>query len=572
VFHLGPSVLSMTEARTPTAVDAVADAHLDGAAALNPIEATFIGVAGLDDQLPDFTPAWWQQVSDQRRGTLAALDGVEPVDVTDRVTVAALREELGLREELRAVGADVSSLDVIASPLQMIRDVFDLTPTTTAEQWAIVAKRLHAVPTAVAGYLESLRFAADRGQVSARRQVQAGVGQCADNVGANGFFARLAAGAAPADGSPLPDSVRADLQAGAQRASEAYDQLGACLRDELMTQARESDPVGRELYALHSRSFLGSRIDLDETYEWGQQELARITAEMDATAERIKPGATVHEVIAYLDESSSQKLSGTAALQTWMQQTSDEAVAALAGTHFDIPEAIRTLECRIAPTQQGGIYYTGPSEDLVTRPGRMWWSVPKGVTEFSTWRERTTVYHEGVPGHHLQVAQTAYRSAILNRWRRLASWISGHGEGWALYAERLMADLGFLDDPADYLGMLDGQSLRAARVVLDIGLHCGLPAPAEIGGGEWNYDKAWRFLRAHANMADGFLRFELDRYLGWPGQAPSYKIGERLWLQLRDEVAARQGPAFELKTFHRRALDVGSVGLDVLRAAVLDEI
>jgi uncharacterized protein (DUF885 family) len=255
-----------------------------------------------------------------------------------------------------------------------------------------------------------------------------------------------------------------------------------------------------------------------------------------------------------------------------MQQTSDEAVAALADTHFDIPDPIRVLECRIAPTQQGGIYYTGPSEDLVTRPGRMWWSVPKGVTEFSTWREKTTVYHEGVPGHHLQVAQTAYRSDLLNRWRRLASWISGHGEGWALYAERLMADLGYLDDPADYLGMLDGQSLRAARVVLDIGLHNGLPAPAEVGGGEWTYDKAWAFLSAHANMAEGFLRFELDRYLGWPGQAPAYKIGERHWLQLREEARAREGAAFDLKAFHRRALDIGSVGLDVLRSAVLGEI
>jgi uncharacterized protein (DUF885 family) len=194
------------------------------------------------------------------------------------------------------------------------------------------------------------------------------------------------------------------------------------------------------------------------------------------------------------------------------------------------------------------------------------------VTTFSTWREKTTVYHEGVPGHHLQIAQTTYRRDLLNRWRRIGIWVSGHGEGWALYAERLMADLGFLDDPGDYLGMLDGQSMRAARVVLDIGVHCGFPAPAEVGGGEWTYDKAWQFLCAHANMAEGFLRYELDRYLGWPGQAPAYKIGERFWLQLREEAAAQAGAGFDIKSFHRRALDLGSVGLDVLRAAVLDTI
>jgi uncharacterized protein (DUF885 family) len=202
----------------------------------------------------------------------------------------------------------------------------------------------------------------------------------------------------------------------------------------------------------------------------------------------------------------------------------------------------------------------------------MWWSVPDGENEFSTWRELTTVYHEGVPGHHLQVGQTVYRSELLNRWRRLASWVSGHGEGWALYAELLMADLGYLDDPGEYLGMLDGQVMRAARVVIDIGVHCGFTAPAEVGGGEWTYDKAWEFLSTYCAMRESVRRFELERYLGWPGQAPSYKVGERLWLQLRDDARRQEGDAFELASFHRRALDVGSVGLDVLRRAVLGQL
>jgi uncharacterized protein (DUF885 family) len=562
----------MRHNRTPTAVDAVAEGFLDQSAALDPIEATSCGGPAPDDRLPEFTPEWWESVSELRRRTLAELAAAEPVDSTDRVTVAAMREELSLAEELRAAGEEEMNLDVISSPLQTIRDIFDLTPSDTVEQWGTLAKRLSAVPTAVDGYIESLRYAARRGRVAARRQVEAGAAQCAGNVGPEGFFARLAAGAGPTRGGELPAALRSELDTSAKAASEAYERLAGFLCEELLPEAPDVDAVGRDRYVLHSRSFLGTTIDVEETYEWGQQELARITAEMAATADRIKPGAGVDEAIEYLDHRGSHALHGTEALQRWMQQTSDEAVAALADTHFDIPDPIRVLECRIAPTQQGGIYYTGPSEDLVTRPGRMWWSVPKGVTEFSTWREKTTVYHEGVPGHHLQVAQTAYRSDLLNRWRRLASWISGHGEGWALYAERLMADLGYLDDPADYLGMLDGQSLRAARVVLDIGLHNGLPAPAEVGGGEWTYDKAWAFLSAHANMAEGFLRFELDRYLGWPGQAPAYKIGERHWLQLREEVRAREGAAFDLKAFHRRALDIGSVGLDVLRSAVLGEI
>jgi uncharacterized protein (DUF885 family) len=399
--------------------------------------------------------------------------------------------------------------------------------------------------------------------------VDAGIAQSRESAAPNGFFATFAAGAAPADGE-LPNAIRQDLDRGAADAARAYDRLATFLADELLARAPTEDAVGRDRYALASRHFLGAQVDLEETYEWGQAELARIEEEMRSVADRIASGSTPREAMTHLSGDPARKLQGTDALRHWMQDKSDAAISALADTHFDIPEPIRVLECRIAPTSTGGIYYTGPSEDF-SRPGRMWWAVPDGVAEFSTWRELTTVYHEGVPGHHLQVAQTVYRRELLNRWRRLASWTSGHGEGWALYAERLMADLGYLDDPGDYLGMLDGQSMRAARVVIDIGVHCGFRAPAEVGGGPWTYESAWQFLLAHASMAPEFLRFELDRYLGWPGQAPSYKIGERLWLQLRDDARAKAGDDFDLKTFHRRALDIGSVGLDVLRGAVLGE-
>ncbi|HEX2704978.1 MAG TPA: DUF885 domain-containing protein, partial [Candidatus Lustribacter sp.] len=384
-------------------------------------------------------------------------------------------------------------------------------------------------------------------------------------VAADGYFAALGSRAA-AGAADLRDVTRAALTDAAAQAAGAYAEMATFLRDELQGASPEADACGRERYTLVSQYFLGAVVDLEETYQWGQEELARITAEMAQVADQIKPGASVVEAIEVLNADPAYLLQGTDALKEWMQAKADEAIANLSGTHFDIPEPVRRIECMIAPTQTGGIYYTGPSEDF-SRPGRMWWSVPRGVTDFRTWNELTTVYHEGVPGHHLQVAQTTFRSDLLNKWRRLDSWTSGYGEGWALYAERLMADLGYLDDPGARMGMLDGQSMRAARVVLDIGIHCGFDAPAEVGGGAWTYDKAWAFLTGHAFGREEFLRFELDRYLGWPGQAPSYKIGERLWMQLREEVRAREGDGFDIKAFHRQALDIGSVGLDVLRAA-----
>lgn len=555
------------DARRSTDVDRIANDYLDAFVELSPITATYMGIAGHDEDLDDFSPAGYAAISDLRRKTLDALARATPVDAIDRVTISAMLERLGLAEETHAAGLDQMSLNVLASPLQSIRDIFDLMPTDTDAHWVTFAARMAKVPAALDSYIESLRAAATRGLVSPKRQVEACAAQCVQLAAADGYFANLVKNAKAGDAA-LGDGAADALRNAVSQASAAYTRIGELLLDELLPQAPEADACGRERYQLMSRDFLGATVDLEETYEWGQHELARITAEMQAVAEQIKPGATIKEAITILDSDPGYQLHGTDELKAWMQGKADEVIANLAGSHFDIPEPVRTIECMIAPTQMGGIYYTGPSEDF-SRPGRMWWSVPKGLTEFGTWRELTTVYHEGVPGHHLQVAQTVFRSELLNRWRRMDAWTSGHGEGWALYAERLMAELGYMDDPGNRMGLLDGQSLRAARVVLDIGVHCGFEAPAEVGGGEWTYDKAWQFLQAHANMAEGFLRFELDRYLGWPGQAPSYKIGERLWIQLRDEVKAREGDAFDIKAFHRRALDIGGVGLDTLREAVL---
>ncbi len=555
--------------RARTSVDALAERHLDAQLELDPLAATFIGAPGFDDRMPDLSPAGLQAMAALNQRTLRELGQARPADDTDKVTIAAMAERLGVQNDLHELGMPLWELNNIASPVQNLREVFDLMPTGDAEDWSRIARRLSAVPAAIEGYLESLRLAASRGDVAPRRQVQACVTQCEDNLGPDGFFARFAAGAG--DSATIPDSLQADLDRGAQAAEAGYRQLRDFLADELIGQAPAADAIGAQRYPVLSREFLGAAVNLEETYAWGLDEVARIQQLMAETADEIKSGATVAEAIAFLDADSARKLRGTEQLQAWMQERSDAAIEALAGSHFEISDQLRRLECRIAPTHTGVIYYSGPSDDF-SRPGRMWWSVPEGVTEFATWRELTTVYHEGVPGHHLQIARAVECKDQLNRWRRLASFVSGHGEGWALYAEWLMADLGFMDDPGNRLGLLDAQSLRAARVVIDIGVHCDLPAPAEVGGGKWTYDKAWQFLTSHANMAPEFLRYELDRYLGWPGQAPSYKIGERLWLQLRDETRAREGADFDLKAFHRRALDLGGLGLDILRQAVLREL
>lgn len=557
----------MTDApRTSTPIDAIADAWVDTVAELSPGLATYIGRFEHNDRLDDLSPAGTESRLAATRATLSALQAAEPVDEVDRVTKADLSSDLELNIALHEAGAHLRDVNVIASPAQDLRSVFDLMPTDTVEDWSVVATRLKAVPDALHGYIETLREGIASGVVPARRQVSEVMAQIARYTADAGFFATFAAEAAPVEGH-LPASLARDLSENANAARVAYDQLAAFFGSELAPAATGKDAVGRDLYALHSRRFLGATIDLDETYEWGIEELARMVAEQESIADEIKPGASVEEAVAFLEADESRKLRGTRALQEWMQATSDRAVAELGKTHFDIPEPIRTLECMIAPTNEGGIYYTGPTDDF-SRPGRMWWSVPEGVDSFDTWRELTTVYHEGVPGHHLQIAQAVYNRAELNSWRRLLAGSSGHAEGWALYAERLMEQLGYLDDPADRLGMLDGQRMRAARVVLDIGVH--LEKPRLDGTGTWDADYALAFMRRNVNMSDEFIQFEVNRYLGWPGQAPSYKVGQRIWEQIRDDAAERAGADFDIKAFHKKALAVGGVGLDTLRMALAE--
>ncbi|KQQ51126.1 DUF885 domain-containing protein [Plantibacter sp. Leaf314] len=558
--------MSHEEPRQSTPIDAIAESWVETLVQLRPEVGTYIGRTDVGGRYSDTSPAGHEAYVEAAARTLSALRSATPVDAVDRVTQTDLTAELELDLASSEAGLQYRDLNVIASPSQELRDVFDLMPTATVDDWSTISTRLGALPEAVDGYIETLREGIAKGITPARRQVKEVYEQVLRTGADDGFFIGFAAEAGPEDGQ-LPASLAGELSTGAGAAAVAYNRLADFLAHELMPAATEEDAIGRELYALQSRRFLGATVDLDESYEWGIEELARMVSEQESIANEILPGASVEEAVAFLEQDPARKLHGTEALQRWMQETSDRAVDELGRSQFDIPQEIRALECMIAPTQEGGIYYTGPTDDF-SRPGRMWWSVPVGVTEFDTWRELTTVYHEGVPGHHLQIGQAVVNRKTLNLWRRQLAGTSGHAEGWALYAERLMEQLGYLDDPADRLGMLDGQRMRAARVVLDIGVHLGKRLPD--GSGTWTAEYAFDFMGRNVNMSPEFVRFEVNRYLGWPGQAPSYKIGQRIWEQLRDDAARRAGDAFDIKDFHRRALDLGGVGLDTLRSAMLE--
>ena len=549
--------------RAETQIDQLANQLVKDQAATYPSFATSIGYPGGEGDMDDYSPEALAQEQTDIKAVIAKLEALTPADDIDLVTKEAMLFSLKGEIATYDSGLAFRSLNNIASAAQGVRDVFDISPTATVEDWENLASRMSKVGESLRGYARSLEEGAKRNDAPAARQLTEVIKQAEQITTADGFFHTFAKNA-KAESGDLPESLKKQLQEAAASATAGYAEFGDYLKG-LLPRSASPDAIGRERYQILSRRFLGATVDLDETYEWGKEELARVVAEQTAVANEIKPGASVAEAVKHLENDPSTKLHGTDALQKWMQKLSDEAIAKLSGTHFEIADPIKKLECMIAPTQHGGIYYTGPSDDF-SRPGRMWWSVPVGVTEFDTWRETTTVYHEGVPGHHLQVAQATYIRDTLNAWRRLSSWTSGHGEGWALYAERLMQDLGFLSNPADRLGMLDGQRMRAARVVLDIGVHLGKQNLE--GTGVWDFDYALNFMRSNVNMSPEFVRFEVTRYFGWPAQAPSYKVGQRIWEQIRDDYAARKGASFDIKEFHKTALNLGGLGLDTLRSAM----
>lgn len=547
-----------------SAIYTLSDRFIEQLAALDPGMATALGIPGHDHEMTDFSPAGHDARGQVVRNTLAELEATESTTDADRLAAGVLRESLELGVVEIDAGEHLRAIRVIAGDVDEARGIFDLMPTATAADWAVIAERMSNVPRAYAGMRESWMLGIERGIIAPRRQVLAVSEQLLgwSGQGASAFFESFAQGADTISGAPH-DSLRE----AAKTCSAALAQTAVFLRDVYAPAADPRDGVGPDRHAIARRRFMGMKVDAKEAYDWGWGEVERLDREMARVAQEIKPDASLNEVRHLLDTDPARSINGEEGLRDWLQQLMDEAMSFLiTKNHFDIPQKIRQVEAMISPP--GGaaaMYYTPPSEDL-TRPGRTWYPA-NGRTVFPRWSEPTTAYHEGVPGHHLQVAIATINSEKLSRFQR-NTFVSGHGEGWALYAERLMDEFGFLANPDYRLGYLYAQSFRAARVVIDIGIHCGFAIPADWSwhaGEQWTPELALEFLSARSSADDAFNRSEINRYLGWPGQAISYKLGERVWLDLREAARKKHGTNFDLRTWHAYALDLGNLGLDLLQ-------
>ena len=545
-------------------VDDVAEAYVVAYADLDPVGATRFGLTGHDGEMTDFSPEGAEARAELARRARRQVCEAKVVDDADRLAADVMVERLTADIDIFDSGEWRRDLNVLFSPLQQIREAFDLMATETAEDWQDVLTRMSAVPATLIGLRATLEAGVAAGTPAARRQAVACAGQVRSwSQGVDGspsFFGRLAADSRVVG---VDERLSASLDEAAEGAGAALGTFGQWLADDYAPVALDTDAVGADRYRLFARAWNGIDLDLDETYRWGWGELGRIDDEMKRVAALILPGGSLAEARTFLENDPDRVIEGEENLRRWLQDLMDDAIAGLNGAHFDIPPPLQRLEAMIAPP--GGAaaqYYTAPSEDF-RRPGRTWYPT-QGRTRFPTWGEVSTAYHEGVPGHHLQIGMTQYLKDRLNRFQRTMAFTAGHGEGWALYGERLMGELGYLDKPDYELGMLSAQAMRAVRVVVDIGLHLQLRIPGDERfhpDERWTPDLAAQLLAERASQPPAFVASEIDRYLGMPGQAISYKVGERVWLAGREAARRRAGARFDLRRFHANALGLGPMGL-----------
>ena len=547
----------------------IADRYVEKVAEMSPFSATYMGVPGHDHEMNDFSPEAAEAEAERDRATLAELNSTPIEDDRDRIARDAMIDSLSLSLDLHDASEHFRSLSMIHSPVHSVRQIFDLMPRASEEDWANIASRMALIPQGLDSYRRTLDVGLRRGLVVAKRQARETAEQCDVWIGAaeghESFFRGLVS-AFDQSGLDSP-GLRSDLESGARVADQGIENMARFLREDYIPRAAERDAVGEERYSLAARVYNGIELDLLETYQWGWEQLAWVELEMATAADKITPGQGIKEAKELLETDPARAIEGEEKFAAWMQDLQDRTISELDGIHFDIADPVKKIEALIAPP--GGalaMYYTPPNEDF-SRPGRTWYPTG-GKTRFPLWSEVSIAYHEGVPGHHFHLGTTVHLSEQLSRFQRLLGGTSGQIEGWALYAERLMGELGYLENPDYYLGMLAGQSLRSIRVIIDIGMHLELEIPrGQVfhPGERWTPELGLEFIQQKSLFPPDFVASEVSRYLGIPGQAISYKVGEREWLAARDESRQRMGTGFDLKQWHTRALSLGPMGLAQMR-------
>lgn len=526
---------------------ALADDFLDRLCELDPLGASEEGFSQYDGKIGDLSPARQEKLSDLAKGTLYLSKNCEISNFNEQLCADVLDDYCSDMIDNYETDDWIRTINVLTNPLDTIHVTCHNVDTQDKEAIWKRDQKIEEIPFALASFKETIDLGLEKNALPRRTQIAHMAHNCA-------LFAN-------------------DQLFISTKARNAFLRFGSFLMDEIIPKTNEKDAVGPEIYARCAKRHLGKEINLKETYEWGWHEIHAIFDEIETVITELNPGGTYKETISILENDETRTANSPEELQTFLQDLLDNSVAQLNGTHFDIdPRMLKIEACLLEEAGSSAMFYSTPSEDF-SRPGRTYYPI-NGKTRFPLWEEVTTCYHEGLPGHHLHVGSIKCLGSDLSQFQKTLAFNTGESEGWALYAERLMVELGYNNDPAYIFGMLNASLFRATRIVMDIGLHCEYVIPDDAPdiyprGEKWNPQLAMKVLEDVIGMSPTYAKDEVYRYLGWIGQAVTYKIGEQTIRDIRERERKRLGSAFSLKEFHTRLLSYGHVGLGRLEKLFL---
>lgn len=513
------------------------------------IESTYAGIHDQDGYWNDYTfhktDPFLKIAKSYRKKILNA----EPIDYYDELAKKIILIDIDNYLNTAEDYYHYIDFGSVFSEPQSIYEVFEVMPKETKSDILNITKRMEKIPSAFSEWITSLKDVAKFNFVNAKIRVDYLI-NILDNY-ADDKFVKIAQDIDPQNSRLLKAARQADI---------ACEQLSSWLELKYKPIAEEKFSIGRERYLKNIKEYTGLDIDPQLIYDWGVSELAQINNQMRELASTMGNFEHLTDVRDYLNNHPDYIIEGKDNFKKFLEGIIQKAITELNGTIFTIPAKIKKCEVIMdEDTIDESPYYKEPSDDF-TRPGRTYYPT-LGRTHFTTWENYSTWFHESVPGHHLQFGISKLNKDTLSRYQREAAWSSGYGEGWALYSEKLMDELGYFEDPGYKMGYLMCQAMRAARVIVDIGLHLQYKSPY---GDIWNPENAVRFMEEYALLNHDYAVSEVKRYISWAGQAITYKLGERAWLKAREDAKKRLGDKFDLKKFHMYALKLGPMGLDML--------
>ena len=510
------------------------------------------------DRLPDNSLAaqsQWEDMEDAWLEELNAMGSPKIPGSRDWVTYGLLQDTLSRAKEIRICRSELWSASTTTAWHTNLPYLFEIQPVDSNDHKQQVLDRLLDLKRYIDIEIVNLRIGLDLGYSAPRLTVEEVPGEIRSLLLDDSPLLNPAVRAGEPEFSA---SLRVLFDRDVAPAIERFAQF---LETEYLPQAREQialsfNPRGAECYPGLVRYFATVRPTAEEIHRLGLAQIAGIRAEMQAIIDVHFSGESIESLMMNLNADPNYTFATRADVLNYALNSVEASKTAMKNVFGTLPKAGLLIKPYPAYREAGGTgEYHSSSEDG-SRPG-IYYIAVADPTHRSIAGQQSVLYHEGYPGHHLQGAIALELGEKVHPIARYL-WNSGYGEGWALYAERLAAELDLYTGPLDQIGLLSDQAARAARLVVDSGLHTR----------GWSRQRAVEYMLANTAWPPGDIEAEVNRYISWPGQANSYMLGMLEIQRLRRLAETELGQDFDIRRFHDRLLGNGSVSLPMLDESI----